>query len=533
MLKTLELSNFAIVDSLSIDLSPGLNVLTGETGAGKSILMDALALLIGGRADSSWVRSGSDRALIQGIFADELSASRTISVNGRSTARLDGELVTVSDLSETLADRVALHGQHASQVLLNSNEQRKLLDRLLPEKSKIALGNYRELYTEYQQISKTLTELQEKVRERARRIDVLSFQLEEIDAAKLKLDELESLSEQLESQRYAERITSLSGNALSVLSEADINAVGLLSDAQKDLDNAGRYNKTLASLANELTDAMASIEAISQEVYSFLSDFELEPGLLEKLEDRLSLIENLQRKYGDTIPGILAYREEAAQELARLQHADEDMASLETEKQEFLQKLHNLAESISQARQKVAKDLAKRVTQEVKPLGMDNAQFAVEVKAQTDLSPHGKDSITYLFSANLGENPAPLAAVASGGELSRVMLALNVVTGSDLPILAFDEVDAGIGGKTARAVGRLLKQLAEDHQILVVTHLPQVAAFADTQFYVEKQEKEGRTVTKVNRLEPHERELELARMLSGNISDASVANARELLQESI
>ena len=164
---------------------------------------------------------------------------------------------------------------------------------------------------------------------------------------------------------------------------------------------------------------------------------------------------------------------------------------------------------------------------------MDNAQFAVEVKAQTDLSPHGKDSITYLFSANLGENPAPLAAVASGGELSRVMLALNVVTGSDLPILAFDEVDAGIGGKTARAVGRLLKQLAEDHQILVVTHLPQVAAFADTQFYVEKQEKEGRTVTKVNRLEPHERELELARMLSGNISDASVANARELLQESI
>ena len=533
MLKTLELSNFAIVDSLSLDLSPGLNVLTGETGAGKSILIDALALLIGGRADSSWVRSGSERALIQGIFSDDLSASRSIATNGRSTARLDGELVTISDLGETLSGRVALHGQHASQVLLHGAEQRKLLDRLLPEQAKQDLLLYRELYGKYQNISKTLADLQDKVRERARRIDVLRFQLDEIGNAKLKKDELESLQEQLETQRYAERISSLTSNALDALSEADISALGLISAAQKDLDSAGRYNKTLASLAAELADALASIEAISQEVYSFLAGFELEPGLLEELENRMSLIENLQRKYGDSIESILHYNDTAAQELNQLEHAEEDMLSLEAEKLELWQTLQALADKLSQARQEIALDLGKSVSKEVKPLGMNNAVFVVDLKPLDDLGPYGKDSINYLFSANLGEAPAPLAAVASGGELSRLMLALNVVTGSDLAILAFDEVDAGIGGKTARAVGQLLKHLAKDHQVLVVTHLPQVAAFADAQFYVEKQEQKGRTVTRGRRLEPHERELELARMLSGNVSDAALANARELLQESL
>jgi DNA repair protein RecN (Recombination protein N) len=270
---------------------------------------------------------------------------------------------------------------------------------------------------------------------------------------------------------------------------------------------------------------------VAGEVESFLSDFEADPKGLETLENRMALIETLQRKYGESIQTILNYRDEAQEELETLQHADANMEMLEQEQAELLETLTSLANDLSTARQKIAKKLSEAVSKEIKPLGMTNAVFQVIVEKSDTLSTHGQDDITFLFSANLGEPPAPLSNVASGGELSRVMLGLNVVTGSDVPILAFDEVDAGIGGKTAKAVGLLLKQLAKDHQVLVVTHLPQVAAFADAQFYVEKREVEKRTVTRVMRLEPHERELELARMLSGSTSDAAIANAKELISE--
>lgn len=532
MLTRLELTNFAIVDSLKLDLSPGLNVLTGETGAGKSILIDALSILIGGRAETSWIRTGSESSLIQGLFSDDIeSAARRISANGRNTARLDGELVSVSELSERLGNLVVIHGQHASQTLQSSSEQRKLLDRLLSDKDQTKLEHYRKTYGDYQRICKELEELREATRERARRIDILQFQVSEINAAKLKKDELETLKGLLETLRFAEKITSNASKAVNLLNSADVNAVDLMAEAVKDLELAGRYNKTVESLANDLREALSSVSAVADEVESFLSDFEADPKQLELLENRMALIETLQRKYGESVETILNYRDEAQQELDTLQNADANMEQLEKEQGALLETLKSLAAELSKARQKVGKKLSDAVTKEIKPLGMANAVFQVQLEKDETLSSFGQDDITFLFSANLGEEPAPLSDVASGGELSRVMLGLNVVTGSDVPILAFDEVDAGIGGKTARAVGSLLKQLAKDHQILVVTHLPQVAAFADAQFYVEKKEMDKRTVTRVMRLEPHERELELARMLSGSTSDAAIANARELLSE--
>ena len=533
VLRALELSNFAIVDALRLDLSPGLNVLTGETGAGKSILIDALALLIGGRGDSSWIRSGSDSALIQGLFARTPveSAARRLSRSGRSTARIDGELVTIGELAERLGGLATLHGQHASQVLLNAAEQRKLLDRQLGETARRRLNAYRSAYADYVRTLRALEKLREATRERARRMDILQFQIDEIDAARLQAGELEALGEALESLRFAERIVSSAGGALTTLSEGESNVSDLLGGAVKELESAGRYHKALASLAQELADALLSVEAISGEISSFLDGFDAEPGALESAESRLAAIETLQRKYGESIPAILDYREQASAELETLANADANVAALEREETELLTTLSELARDLTKARQSAAKRLSKEVTRELRPLGMDKASFSVELTPQ-DLSAHGADGVRFLFSANLGEPLAPLSSVASGGELSRVMLGLNVVTGSDLPILAFDEVDAGIGGKTALTVGRLLKQLAQEHQVLVVTHLPQVAAFADAQFYVEKREQGGRTLTHVTRLEPHERELELARMLSGSSSDAALANARELLQTS-
>lgn len=534
MLKVLELSNFAIVDSLRIELSKGLNVLTGETGAGKSILIDALSLLIGGRADSSWIRSGCDSALIQGIFSSEAgleSAARRLSLNGRSTARVDGELITVGELAERLGTLVTLHGQHASQVLLKPGEQRKLLDRLLSEDAKVTLERYRTHYSEYTQTQKDLESLREASRERARRMDILQFQIDEVDSAKLKVDEDKTLEDEVDSLRFAERIVQNAGGAVDSLIEAEVNATGLIAAAVKALEQAGRYTKTLAALAKELSDTLSSVEAISDEVNHFLADFEAEPGRLEQVETRLAAIDALKRKYGDSIATILDYREQAAAELDTLQNADANVAQLEQKLQDLYSLLQSEAETLSKARRKTAKRLSKAVSKEMRPLGMDKAMFEIEVAPVDALGAFGQDEIRFLFSANLGEPPAPLSMVASGGELSRVMLGLNVVTGSDLPVLAFDEVDAGIGGKTARAVGRLLKQLAKDHQVLVVTHLPQVAAFADAQFFVEKEERSGRTTTRVSKLEPGERELELARMLSGTTSKAAVANAKELLGE--
>ncbi len=533
MLVALELKDFAIVDELRLELSPGLNVLTGETGAGKSILIDALSLLIGGRADSSLVRTGAQSALIQGLFEDARleSAARRLQRSGRSSARVDGELVTVGELSEVGGHLIAIHGQHASQTLLDSAAQRQLLDRLLPPKAQGTLRDLRATYRRFTEVERELAALKTALRERAQRLDMLEFQLQEIGAANLQADEEVALRDRLDSLRHAERIVQGASRAVQGLSEGEANAVDLIALALRDLQGAGRYNKTLADLGGELSDALASTEAISAEVSSFLSDFEMDAGQLERSERRLAQIEGLKLKYGDSVAAVLEYYERASEELRRLERAEGDMSDLEAERARLREALQTLADALSCARRDAAKTLSETVTRELRPLGMANAHFVVGLERRDDVNQHGQDKVTFLFSANLGEPPAPLSAVASGGELSRLMLSLNVATGTDAATLIFDEVDAGLGGQTARSVGALLKRLAARHQVLVVTHLPQVAAFADTQFFVEKLERSGRTTTRISRLDPQGREAELARMLSGGATETALAHARELLQE--
>lgn len=540
MLVALELRDFAIIDALHLELSPGLNVLSGETGAGKSILVDALTLLIGGRADAKAVRAGAQSALVQGFFSphptadptEDLSTiARRVQASGRSTARLDGELVTVGELAQLGAQRVAIHGQHASQTLLESAEQRRLLDNLLSAEAQAQGARYRDLYGRLTEVERALSALEAAVRERARRLDILGFQVDEIDRAGLRPDEEEGLRAEVESLRFAERILQGGGGALGALSEGEPNALGLLGAALRDLETAGRYHPTPAALAHELREAVSSVQAIAAEVAGFLDDFEGGADRLEALEARLQLLDTLKLKYGDTLASVLAYRDEAARELGALQNAEASALELQTERSALQGELEGLAADLTAARRAAAAELSDAVTRELRPLGMANAEFSVLLEPLATLSPHGRDKVTFLLSANLGEGAGPLSAVASGGELSRVMLALNVVTGSDLPTLIFDEVDAGLGGQTARTVGALLKRLAAQHQVLVVTHLPQVAAFADAHFRVEKREIKGRTVTRVERLSDREREAELARMLSGATTKTALAHARELLTE--
>ncbi len=537
MITALELKDFAIVDSLRLELGTGFNVLTGETGAGKSILIDALGLLLGAKADAHTIRAGSTESLIQAEVNSEAvdvgSLSRRIKRTGKGNYRVDGEIIKLAEFAEVGNALIVIHGQHASQGLLNNSEQRKLLDRCLSSKGQKLFESYKENYGRYQKIKKDLEKLYIATRERAQRIDMLSFQIQEIEAANLAEVDEDAMRERAQNLRYAERIMQDAGQALGLLTVSDDNAMELLSQAARHLESASRFSKNLEALGTDLAQALESIQVVSDELEDMLATFEVQPGELEGLEHHLHNIENLKFKYGEDIPSILNYLQEVGEELHNLEHADENVERLEKESQDILNKLEKQANNLFEERRNTAKKLSKNVTTQVQPLGMANAHFEIEVTENDTLKQHGKDDVQFLFTANLGEAPAPLNQVASGGELSRVMLALNVCSGyPDMPTLAFDEVDAGIGGQTARSVGRLLKQLAADHQVLVVTHLAQVAAFADHHFYVEKVEKDGRTTTSIQHLDDDEREAELARMLSGSDTATAIAHAKELLEES-
>ena len=537
MLLALELADFAIVDALRVTFAPGFNVLTGETGAGKSILVDALTLLLGGRAESRTVRAGAPSALVQGFFGaaneaeDAEVLTRRVQASGRSSARLNGEVVTLAELSGKGAAELAIHGQHASQTLLSAGEQRRLLDNQLDAHAQNTLRTVGERYRRLTQVTKELSDLQSALRERARQLDVLQFQVSEIAAANLVPGEEEMLRAELESHRHAERILQGSAGALERLSEGEPNALTLLAEAVSSLESAGRYHEVPAALAAELRGALESVQATSAEVESFLADFGGDPATLEQLERRLSQLETLKLKYGGSVAEVLSFYATAEAEMTRLHNAEVDLERLQSEQTAFNAELRELTGTLTEARRKAAGKLAEDVTRELRPLGLTHAQFSAELDVLPEPTATGRDKVTFFLSANLGEPPAPLSAVASGGELSRVMLALNVVTGSQQPTLVFDEVDAGLGGETARTVGHLLKRLAEHHQVLVVTHLPQVAAFADAHFKVEKLEQAGRTVTRVTKLESAKREAELARMLSGAKTKTALAHARELLEE--
>lgn len=534
MLTALELKDFAIVDELRLDLAPGLNALTGETGAGKSILVDALALLVGQRADSTMIRAGCSAALIQGLFEGVSidSAARRLQAGGRSSARIDGELVNVGELAERVGALVAVHGQHAAQALSQAEEPRRRLDRLLGEADSLELERYRESYAEYRRSVKALTESSAGARERERRRDTLRFEIEEIGDARLSTGEDTRLRQRSESLRHGERIVQGAARALSSLSEGERAAVPLLASAARDLAAAAAHQPSLAPLARELSDAAAGVQATGDEIESFLAEFDIDPAELDRVEERLVRIQSLERKYGDGVDAILAYRDDAAAELEGLEGADHDAAMLQRQVETVRGELERLGARLSAARRTAATRLSNEVSGLLARLGMPGARFEVRLEALEEAGAHGFERVRFAFGANPGEPVGELSAVGSGGELSRVMLALDVVTGSDRPVLVFDEVDAGVGGQTARAVGSLLKRLSRQHQVLVVTHLPQVAAFADAQYFVEKQSKEGRTVTRLHRLEPHEREQELARMLSGSVTDASLRNARELVAKS-
>lgn len=547
MIRELRIKNLAIIDDLSIRFDNGLNVITGETGAGKSIIVDSLSLALGSKSQPDLIRSGEKEAIVQAYFesdtlpafqdigidtSDGIILRRSIPALGRSRAYINDTIVSMQVLSDIGRSLVDIHGQHEHQSLLSVEKHRLLLDsfgRLHEARKDVA-----SLYREVEILKMELNELKQKVRERAQRIDLLKFQIQEIDSAALKADEKELLLGERAVLSNLGRLKELAETGYLLIYGSEDSCIEKLSVIISKAEEMSSIDHTVSEMLNILRSAYPLIEESAAAFRSLKDKYELEPEKLAELEDRIDFIKKLETKYGESIQDILAYRNDAEEELKRLERADEKLGLLELELTEKEKMLYEGARSLSEKRKKTAKEIEGLMKKELNDLAFSNADFVIDIK-EGEISASGIDRVEFLFSGNPGEPPKPLSKIASGGELSRVMLALKTILADfdSTPVLIFDEVDAGIGGKTAQSVGKKLKRLASSHQVLCTTHLPQIASLGDFHLKTEKKRQDGRIVVQVKELSGQERLREIARMLAGNATEVSLKHAQELLKDAV
>jgi DNA repair protein RecN (Recombination protein N) len=518
MLERLEVKNLAVLESVALEFGPGLTVLSGETGAGKSVLVDALSLLLGERAEGM-TRAGAETLLVTAWFEGRAFSRRVSS--GRSTPRLEGEVISLRELAEEAHRHMSIHAQHAALSLPDRRTQRRLLDSLLDPN---LLLNYAQAYKQYQDILAETVRLESATRERERRLDVLRFQLNEIDQAKLGVGEESQLEQEAERLRHQETLRERVGLACNALS-GDGDSLGILAAALKELRSASRFDPSLEGLATDLHSSLESLQAVARELEDYLERLEADPRRLEDLEARLVLIEKLQRKYGPGTGEVLRFAEEARKELHELGNSETRLGELVRERERAWKALLNVGKALSHARQGASERLSSQVVREIRTLGMMEARFSIALGVLEEPGEHGLEEVAMMFSANPGLPEAPLEKPASGGELSRVMLALALITGTESDTVVFDEIDSGIGGEAAWQVAERLAKLAQKRQVLVVTHLPQIAARAQTHYRVLK----VKSSVEIEAIQGEERVRELARMLSGSYSETALEHARELL----
>lgn len=524
LLGRLEVRNLATIRELSLDFTSGFTVFTGETGAGKSIIVDALGLLLGARSNTDLIRTGEEHLLVTG-FWDEDAASRKVNSQGRSTARLDGEVVTVRELQDWAQQRLTIHWQHSAVSLLSPANQRTLLDKQIPSELDAYLGAYRA----WQEARARLETLRSTQRERARQLDLLQFQADEIAEVAPQAGEEEPLQTDLNRLANLDTIAQGAAMSLNLIADADENAVGYLSEAIRALNAGARYDPVSAALQTELRTALDGIQAVAGELRSVADSNAPDPEELARVEARLGALGRLRAKYGPGLDDVLAFHAQVQEELATLTRDELDAGTLDHEVERLYDGVLAAGRTLDGARSTRAGPLAAQLVGVIRELGMPHARLEFRLEPTPEPTTHGVSDVILYFTANPGEELAPLADVASGGELSRVMLAISTVLGADTPAVVFDEVDAGIGGSAASAVADQLRRLAHTRQVFVVTHLAQIAARADQHYRVTKRVEDGRTVSAVERLDDEARLDEIARMLSGNTSEAALRHARELL----
>lgn len=536
MLSELHVKDLALVEDVWLEFGPGLTVLTGETGAGKTVLVSALKLLLGERADSTLVREGAPEALVEGRFVidgRDVVVRRRLSAEGRSKCTVDGEMATVTMLADLLGPHVDLHGQHEHQALLSAARHAGYLDRFIGDGAAVVRSRYAAAWHALAGARDALGTAQAALADRDRKADYLRFQVRDIDAVAPLAGEVEELQSRLPRLRHGERLTASAGAAWSALKDEG-GASDVLSGALAALAQSNGLDPALDSLGEALGRLDVELGEIASSLREYTESVEHDPAALDETERRLQQLGDLQRKYGPTIEDVLRTREQAAAELALLDDGEEGLARLQAAVAAAEAELRLAAGELVSLRDAAVEPFTTQLAAAIAELALPNASFAVARYAlETDAwTSEGPERIEFMFASGPGESPRPLQKVASGGEVSRVMLALKSVLGAAdaVPVLVFDEVDAGIGGATALAVGQRLAALACDHQVLVITHLPQVAAYASGHVVVEKAQAGGRTVTTARSVAGDDLVTEIARMLAGGASSTGMAHARELLE---
>ena len=556
MLKSLTVWNFALLEHVQVEFQSGLNILTGETGAGKSILIDSLGAVLGARMSADMVRSGCDWLRVEAVFSledeslglhelltqqaiddsdKELIITRQLTRAGRSTALVNGCHVTLAILRQIGAYLVDIHGQNENLALLKEENQFHLLDGYDPDVAE-ALAAYTCAYREWREKKKAYDEKQQASREYAQRLDMLHWQDKEISEANLKAGEDEALETEIRKLSHAEKIVGSIEDSYELLEGGGGNGLGVLpalSQVKKDLEDISRFDDALANAQKMVEEAYISLQEASYELRDYGESVEFSPARLDQLQSRMDVIYRLCKKYGATLDDVLAHQEKVERELSEIENYDEDIAALEKEIAALEKELGKKAAALTELRRAAAKDLSSAIEEQLFALGMPKAQLAIRVEPAADYGPRGRDEVAMFFSANPGEAEKPLQRVASGGELSRIALAIKTVASSrdsSVPSMVFDEIDTGIGGRTAQMVAERIALVAQYKQVLCITHLPQIACMADAHLYISKRTEEGTTATQIRPLSERERISEIARMASGaDMTTASLDNAREMV----
>jgi DNA repair protein RecN (Recombination protein N) len=564
MLQEILIDNFAIIQHLELQFDPGLVIFTGETGAGKSIILDAIEALVGGKAEAGMVRAGEEKAMLEAVFstnpqvdailhreeledeAGRVTLNREIRKEGRTFARVNGRAVSQALLKEIGVCLVDIHGQSEHLSLLNTRQHLMLLDRYA--NSGDLLNEYRAVYQQLMTLRKDLKTLRAQEKDAARMTDLLRYQVNEIDSARLKPGEADELVVERDRLANAENLASLGQEALRILDdgEADAPSIGdLFSQVVRAISALVRIDPSMASVSEKAGTTADDISELSRSLQDYLDLIEINPRRLEQMEDRLELIKSLSRKYGGDENAALIFAEEARKQLETIEHASEQIEILEAEEQKVLAEISRMGTELSRIRKKAAEQLSAAVEQQLQDLRMSGARFAVDFRTQSDLQGAvnetgetvrfdgtGMDQVEFLIAPNPGEGLKPMVKIASGGETSRLMLALkNVLAGADdIPTLIFDEIDQGIGGRVGTTVGEKLWHVARGHQVFCVTHLPQLAAFGDQHLTVRKIVHNDRTITETEVLTGEKRVQELAGMF-GSPGESGMLSAREIMAE--
>ena len=562
MLLELRVENYAVIDNVAVGFGPGLNLLTGETGAGKSILIDALALLLGDKASADAVRHGTEKAIVAAVFETESKAlgavlqengldadeaqlilRREIAAGGKGRVFINNQPATVAVLRQLAPHLAVIHAQNEAVLAFDAASRLSLLDSFVGSN----LTPVGEAFTEWNAIRQRIADLERDEQDRARLVDLWSFQRKEIAAANLHPDEDAKLETEKRLLANSERILSAAIGAYDALYEGNVSASALIRSAARQLEELARIDEKFRESLAQLDSARITVEDIGQTLRDYAEDVEASPDRLAEVEDRLAALDRLKRKYGPSLEVVIMMGEELERKLNEMENKDEVLRKLRVELAQAAEQYLEAARTLSRLRYDAARKLEKQVEREVNELAM-KARFKVEVGGSDEegnWTSKGFDSVQYLISANPGEPLGPVEEIASGGELSRVMLSLKTTIEAGMPgrarqhaakgggqrTLVFDEIDSGIGGRAAEAVGKKLKQLAATKQVLCVTHLPQIASFADQHFLIEKKESSGRTKTSVRPLDSEERTRELARMISGaKLTDTSIKHAEQMLK---